>query len=214
MTFDDYLVRWSVLHGGATVTMPIRMWLRFTFVLAHPLRKFHPNVITMLGLVVAGLTLACDFRLHLPSGVLAPLILMLGVIDSLDGIVATITDRNSPFGAFLDSLVDRIVDVSIALLLFNHGAPLAAVLATICLTLLHEYMRARASGLSVTEVGVITVGEKPTRIAIGVMFFLACAVMNQHTELLVSLAADIWCAISLVACIQLFTSIKHRLLQG
>jgi len=211
MTFDEYIVRWSSLHGDAVATLPIRLWLRVSYGLAVPFRWLHPNVITSLGLVVAVVAVALDVKFALSSLVLSLTILLLGVIDSIDGIVATVTHRNSTFGAFLDSIVDRGIDVAIALLLLNHGAPLPAILASMCLTLLHEYMRARAMGLGMTEVGIITVGEKPMRIAIGVMFFLACAVLPQHSELLVHIAAYVWTALAVVACAQLFTPIKRRL---
>ena len=211
MTFEEYLARWSALHGDATATFPIRLWLRATFAIAVPFRWLHPNVITMAGLVIALATVVFDLTVNLSSLALALVILSLGVVDSLDGIVATVTHRNSTFGAFLDSIVDRGIDVSIALLLLNHGAPLSAVLIVICLTLLHEYMRARAMGLGMTEVGVITVGEKPMRIAIGVMFFLACAVLPEHSVFLVAIAAYVWTVLAFVACVQLFVTIKRRL---
>lgn len=212
MTFHEYLVRWSELHGDAVVTGPIRMWLRTTYVLARPLRWLHPNVITVSGLLIALITLGLDAAFGLSSLSLAAIILGLGIIDSLDGIVATVTNRNSTFGAFLDSMVDRGIDVGIALLFLNHGAPLGAVLAAIGLTLLHEYMRARAMGLGMTEVGIITVAEKPTRIAIGVMFFLGCAVVPQRAQLLMSVAVYVWTALALIATCQLFVTIKRRLL--
>ena len=211
MTFDEYLVRWSTLHGDAVATLPIRLWLRATYTIALPFRWLHPNVITLLGLAVAFATVAFDFRFSLASLTLSFVILALGVVDSLDGIVATLTNRNSAFGAFLDSLVDRAIDVAIALLFLHHGAPLGAVLVIICLTLLHEYMRARAMGLGMTEVGIITVGEKPMRIAIGVMFFLACAVLPKHSTSLISIAVYVWSALAVIACVQLFVTIKRRL---
>ena len=147
MTFDEYLVRWSTLHGDAEATLPIRLWLRTTYALALPLRWLHPNVITVCGLLIAVVTVVFDLRDALPNFVLALVILALGIVDSLDGIVATVTERNSTFGAFLDSLVDRCIDMAIAILLLHHGAPLVAVLTVICLTLLHEYMRARAASV-------------------------------------------------------------------
>jgi CDP-diacylglycerol--glycerol-3-phosphate 3-phosphatidyltransferase len=189
------------------------MWLLTTFIIARPFRWLHPNVITVLGLLTAVVTVSLDVRFGLSNLALAATILCLGMIDSLDGIVATVTNRNSTFGSFLDSMVDRGIDVAIALLLLHHGAPIAGVLAVICLTLIHEYMRARAMGLGMTEVGVITVAEKPTRVAIGVMFFLASAVIPAHSELLLSTAVYVWLALAFAAAGQLFITIKRRLAQ-
>lgn len=213
MKFDEYLVRWSTLHGDAVATGPIRLWLRTSYGLAMPFRWMHPNVITSSGLVAAVALVGLDVKFVLSNLILSCAILLLGVIDSIDGIVATVTNRNSTFGAFLDSLVDRGIDVAIALLLLNHGAPLVAILLALCLTLLHEYMRARAIGLGMREVGIITVGEKPMRIAIGVMFFLGCAILPQRSDLLVGIGAYAWAALAFIACVQLFVNIKQRLQQ-
>jgi phosphatidylglycerophosphate synthase len=211
MTFDEYLTRWSGLHGDAQVTSPIRVWLRATFVLAMPFRVLSPNIITLTGLLYAAVIVVVDARFGLGTGWLAVAILLMGVIDSLDGIVAAVTGRTTSFGSFLDSVVDRGVDVAIALLLYQHGAPIAAVLSAICFTLIHEYMRARALGLGLKDVGIITVAEKPTRIAIGVMFFLACSLLPQHGHVLVAIAVYVWSALALLACAQLFINIKNRL---
>jgi len=211
MTFEQYLVRWSQLHGQAQVTPIIQIWLRTTFTLAMPLKRIHPNVITVGGLLIAMVMVVMDRQGLLSGEVLAVLILSLGLIDSLDGIVATVTNRNSTFGAYLDSLVDRGLDVAIAILFLQHGAPMVGVLGVICLTLLHEYMRARALGLGMAGVGVITVAEKPTRIAVGVMFFIACGILPQHSDLLVSLAVWVWLGLAAVACIQLFVTIERNL---
>lgn len=214
MTFDVYLVRWSALHGDAVVTWPIRIWLRSTYALAVPFRRLHPNVITASGLLIALGVVALDSRMTLSDALLAIFILLLGVIDSLDGIVATVTNRNSTFGAFLDSLVDRGIEVAIILLLLHHGAPLAISLIALCLALLHEYMRARAMGLGLGDVGIITVAEKPTRIAIGVMFFVACSAIPKYAEVLVSMAVYVWAGLGLVGCAQFFGSTKRRLNQA
>jgi len=211
MTFDDYLTRWSVLHGDAQVTWPIRMWLRATFVLAIPFRVISPNVITLSAVFFAAAIVAIDARTAVASGLLALAILVMGIIDSLDGIVAAVTGRTSTFGAFLDSLADRGIDVAIALLLYRHGASLESVLCVVSFTLIHEYMRARAIGLGLKDVGVITVAEKPTRIAVGVMFFLAASLLPEHSESLVVVAGYVWATLSLIACGQLFINIKGRL---
>ena len=72
-------------------------------------------------------------------------------------------------------------------------------------------MRARAIGLGLNDVGVITVAEKPTRIAIGVMFFLASSVLPRHSHVLISAAIYVWAALALFATAQLFINIKSRL---
>jgi CDP-diacylglycerol--glycerol-3-phosphate 3-phosphatidyltransferase len=98
----------------------------------------------------------------------------------------------------LDSIVDRFIDVGIGLLLLVLGAPLELVMASVSIALVHEYMRARAGGVGHHEVGVVTVAEKPTRIALGVMFLVACAVRPQDSQLLASIAVITWLVLGVI----------------
>lgn len=88
--------------------------------------------------------------------------------DTLDGIMARMSNRSSRWGAFLDSTLDRVADASIfgGLVLWYAGGgdnALMAGLALACLILgmVVSYARARAEGLGMTaNVGIAERAER------------------------------------------------------
>jgi len=85
------------------------------------------------------------------------------VTDGIDGCVAALNNRATRFGFVLDSVVDRLSDgLFLSALAVGGGEPAWAVAAGGTLMML-EYTRARAGGAGFREVGVVTVGERPTR---------------------------------------------------
>ena len=97
---------------------------------------------------------------HLLLG--AVLIGLSALTDSLDGVMARQAGRSGPWGAFLDSTLDRFADAAVfgglVLWYFGGGADrLTAVLALACLILgsVVPYARARAEGLGMTASGGI-----------------------------------------------------------
>ncbi len=111
---------------------------------------FHPNTLTITGFLitlVASLALVSNLVL---GGIL---ILIGGLFDVLDGVVARVNGKGSKFGAFLDSVLDRLADAIILLAigwnLFNLGNLPGLVLSLITLVgaFLISYARARAEGL-------------------------------------------------------------------
>jgi CDP-diacylglycerol--glycerol-3-phosphate 3-phosphatidyltransferase len=130
-----------------------------------------PNMITMIGTVgVSGAALSM-----FPIGELFPGALTATIFvftDMLDGLVARLKGSSGPFGAFLDSTMDRVGDASIFggmviwFFLGGHNALLAMV-TLFCLAcgFLVSYVKARAQGLGLNCVdGLI---ERPERMLIG-----------------------------------------------
>lgn len=125
----------------------------------------HPNVLTIAGFVItvmAALVIPVNLRL---GGLL---ILLGGVCDLGDGILARTNGRVSNFGAFLDSLLDRYSDsflfLSIAWYLGGVGDHTGAFLSvgTMVGAFLVSYARARGEGLGIqSQVGIM---ERPERI--------------------------------------------------
>ncbi|MGQ9722712.1 MAG: CDP-alcohol phosphatidyltransferase family protein [Candidatus Jordarchaeum sp.] len=75
----------------------------------HP--KITPNMVTVVGTLVAlasGLLFTLEFAWL--GGILAQLS---SIIDGVDGDLAKLTGRITPFGGFLDSILDRYADVAI-----------------------------------------------------------------------------------------------------
>lgn len=88
--------------------------------------------------------------------------------DIVDGLMARELNRKGPWGAFLDSFLDRVADSGVFLGLviwfFSGGAnPSIAILALACLVLssLVSYSKARAEGLGLTaNVGIAERSER------------------------------------------------------
>ena len=136
------------------------------------------NMLTITGLlfgIAAGICIALG-RLRL-AGVL---ILVGGSFDMMDGAVARVNKITNPFGALLDSVVDRYSEgaifVGLAIYFSIEGGPkMVAGLALTGLALLSaflvSYVRARAEGLNVEcKVGLMQRPERVILLAFGVLF--------------------------------------------
>ena len=131
MTFAEYLVAWAQLHGTQSPKGLVRVWLRIAFFLSTPLTKFNPNLITAFGPVLMGVAIYFASPPNKNYFLASIIVLIVGLVDSFDGIVAVRTSKTSSWGAFLDGIVDRLIDVGIGILLIALGAPIElAVLAS------------------------------------------------------------------------------------
>jgi CDP-diacylglycerol--glycerol-3-phosphate 3-phosphatidyltransferase len=138
-----------------------------------------PNGLTMLGFalsVVAGLVLASQALV--PGGLL---VLLAGAFDMLDGALARVKNQKTPFGAFLDSTLDRYSEAAVFLGLqvaFLRDADpdwLSLSGVVLCLlvlvgSLMISYTRARAEGLGLDcEVGWLQRPERILALGIGLL---------------------------------------------
>lgn len=224
-SLDGYLARWAPLHGGydpRTGTVFLRGWLTGTYRVCRPLarRGVQPDVLTLLGAwgVAAAAVVA---GLHEGSGVLDAgpfwagwLLGLAAPLDNIDGCVAILTDRVSDWGYVLDSCVDRICDGLALLALWAAGAPVGSCVAAGCALGLLEYMRARAVGVGVTEVGVLSLGERPNRITANALGLIAAGCVASHRGLLAGIGADAVLALSLIGLLQVGFFIRRRLSSG
>ena len=120
-----------------------------------------PDAVTATGTLVVVVTGLWAFPTgHLLVG--AVVIGLSALTDSLDGVMARQAGRSGPWGAFLDSTLDRFADAAVfgGLVLWYFGGGhdrLTAVLALACLILgsVVPYARARAEGLGMTASGGI-----------------------------------------------------------
>ena len=151
------------LRGGLTkVVTPVAR-----FLLA---RGVSPDAVTIAGTVVVVVTALWAYPTgHLLLGTL--LIAVFVLTDSLDGTMARLSGRSGPWGAFLDSTLDRVADAAIfaGLVVWFSGpgdSRLTALLALAALVLgsVVPYARARAEGLGLTaNVGI---AERADRLAV------------------------------------------------
>ena len=211
MTFAEYLVAWAQLHGTQSPKGLVRVWLRIAFFLSTPLTKFNPNLITAFGPVLMGAAIYSASSPNRNYFLASITVLVVGLVDSFDGMVAVRTSKTSSWGAFLDGIVDRLIDVGIGILLIVLGAPVELAVLAISIALIHEYMRAKASGIGYREVGVITPAEKPTRIALGVMFLFAAGLLPEKVIQLANIATLVWISLGLISFAMLLRVYRKQL---
>ena len=132
------------------------------FLFRHPL---NPNLLSVLGVLISLCGAVSFARGALPLG--GVLLFLGGFFDLADGAVARHHGTSSSFGAFLDSTLDRIVDMAILLGILMHYAKvgdlslaLLAGLASIT-TVMVSYTKARAESIvSDFNGGIMERGER------------------------------------------------------
>ena len=193
MNFDIFTSKWSSLHNNAATTGIVGGWLRISYLLAHAARKIRltPNALTLLGVVAASFALLGKWW----ALILIPLSL---AFDGVDGSLSIITDTHSPRGAIYDSIADRVVEGIWAVVAYQLGAPFWLVALFWSVASFQEYARARITSLGVSDLGVVTIMERPMRasalfIALvlevlgisGVLVVISCALALQIFSALV-----------------------------
>ena len=153
-------------------------WLAVAHAAGRPLAaaRVPPDAVTAAGLAVAALALwpaAAGGRWVLAA---ASLVVVSALLDGVDGTVAILTGRVTRWGYVLDSACDRVADACFVGALWLAGAPGPLCAAAGTAAFLLEYLRARAAAAGLPEVGVVTVGERPTRVIVTAMFLLGAGV--------------------------------------
>ncbi|MDA0264589.1 MAG: CDP-alcohol phosphatidyltransferase family protein [Chloroflexi bacterium] len=159
--------------------------------------KFTPNGITILGFLIA---VAAAYLVG--SGwMLAGGIVFLfgGGLDLLDGALARLTDKVSPFGALLDSVFDRLSEAAlfVGLGVYALRADMSddrqvffviVLLLALIFSQGVSYLRARGEGLGVfTKAGLMTRPERVVLLGAGLItgqiewFLLGIAVVSCFT---------------------------------
>ena len=152
-----------------------------------------PNAVTLLGLLLSGATAYLIFSERLLAAGL--LLIVSALFDHLDGALARLSGRVTAFGAFLDSVVDRLTEAivlfGVLLLALGQNNTILAILAFLALvfSMMVSYTRARAEGLGVPgEVGIMTRPERVVLMAVGLIV----------GELALTIALGIIAALSLI----------------
>jgi archaetidylinositol phosphate synthase len=135
-----------------------------------------PNHITVAGLIVAIFSawFYADWdgnRLYLVYGAL--LILLSGLLDAVDGVLARTTGKVTRFGGFFDSVMDRYSDMVILSGIIIGGiCNVAAGLTAIAGSLMVSYTRSRAEmeGVKMAGVGFFERAER-------MMFLVLCSLV-------------------------------------
>ena len=185
MSQAEFFKAWSKLHGDAQITGIVKLWLQISFTLVKPLSylKITPNSLSITGLIF-GIFLYLNAQDRW-----AVLLLIASLIcDGIDGSLAIITNKVSKWGAALDSILDRTTEVFWALAFISIGADERLVIAALVFASAQEYLRARAGGLGLTEVGVVSICERPVRASILFIALIAFAIDLS----IINLLALVW----------------------
>ena len=155
-----------------------------------------PDVVTIVGTVgVCVGALAFYPRGQLLVGTLVVTLFIFS--DNVDGVMARMSGRQGPWGAYLDSTLDRVGDAAIfgGLVLYFAGvlqSMLGAGLALACLILgfVVSYSKARAEGLGMTaNVGI---AERADRLLVALV-----------TTFLVGLGVPAWVLVAVLGLLSL-----------
>lgn len=160
LTKDEFYIKWSQLHSDAPITGAVAWWLKisYRFGLIATLLRISPNVLTLLGLISAGMTALTANTWW------AVFFLVFSLFcDGIDGSVAIFQKRDSAWGATLDSVVDRVSEAFWLYALYVIGAPAWLAIAMWSIAAFQEYARAKLSSLKIKDIGVVTPTERPVR---------------------------------------------------
>jgi phosphatidylglycerophosphate synthase len=154
-----------------------------------------------------------------PAGLLLGglLVLLASVADGLDGAVAAVTGKASRLGFVYDSVADRLGEAAWLAAFWVAGAPGWLVVAGGALSWLHEYVRARATAGGMSDVGTVTVGERPTRVSVAVSGLVVGGIAGlvhggwDTTVVVVVVAAAVWLALSVIGFAQLVRAVRREL---
>jgi CDP-diacylglycerol--glycerol-3-phosphate 3-phosphatidyltransferase len=138
-------------------------------------------------------------------------VVLSAVLDGVDGTVAILSGRTTRWGFVLDSACDRVADACYLAALWLAGAPGPLCAAAGTAVLLLEYLRARAAAAGMSEVGVVTVAERPTRVIITAMFLLGAGLYPSAAGTWAAAGASATLTVGLAGLAQLIRVVRRRL---
>ncbi|MDQ6776008.1 MAG: CDP-alcohol phosphatidyltransferase family protein [Actinomycetota bacterium] len=175
--------------------------------------RLTPNAISLTGfaLNLAAAALVVD-RLFFLAGVA---FIVGSVMDTLDGRYSRMSGKGTPFGAFLDSTLDRleegIVLTAVAAYFASRHDQLAvaAVVAAVLFSLMVSYTRARAEALGVAcKVGLATRPVRVVIISAGLVFARGASL--GHFELLAP-AVYVLAVLAVLTTVQRILHVRREL---
>lgn len=124
------------------------------------------NVVSAIGIVLAMLSALAYSTGRGNLSLAVVLLLLSGYCDMLDGALARLCQKTTPFGGFLDSLLDRYADSAVyAGIILGGFCTLPWGLISLVGSLLVSYSRARAEATNIKMEGV-GLAERAERIII------------------------------------------------
>ena len=150
----------------------IAYWLTEPVVRVLARTPVTPSAVTWFGFILALGAAALVITSHLFAA--GFVVLIAGFFDLLDGALARRMEQATPFGAVLDSTLDRLSEavVLLAILVSFSGTPLLVLLVFLALlgSLLVSYIRARAEAVGLEcRLGLFTRAERVVVLALGLL---------------------------------------------
>ncbi|HTR72523.1 MAG TPA: CDP-alcohol phosphatidyltransferase family protein [Solirubrobacteraceae bacterium] len=137
--------------------------------------RLTPNAISLTGLALNVLAAALVWERYFFLGGIA--FIVGSIMDTLDGRYSRMSGKGTPFGAFLDSTLDRIEEGIVLTAVAGYFAwqsdrvAAAAVVVAVLASLMVSYTRARAEALGVEcKVGIATRPVRVVILSIGLIF--------------------------------------------
>jgi phosphatidylglycerophosphate synthase len=215
--WDGYAVEWARLHGGfdpRRAGPAVRRWLRSAYAMGSALARVGvpPAAVTGAGVLLSASVPVLAGQSTGRLGLAAVFVLL---ADSVDGAVAVISGRTSRLGYLYDSLADRVSEACwlVAFWVVGAAAPLVVLVGAVCW--LHEYVRARAAAAGMREIGVVTVGERPTRVVLAVAGLLLAGagglVQHDLPAGVITVVSAIWLTLAVFGLAQLLAAVSRAL---
>jgi CDP-diacylglycerol--glycerol-3-phosphate 3-phosphatidyltransferase len=175
--------------------------------------RLTPNAISLTGFVLCVIAAALvTQRLFFLSGV----VFIIGsVCDTLDGRYSRMSGKGTPFGAFLDSTLDRIEEGVVLTTVAAYFADkdnqfaVAACVVAVLASLMVSYTRARAEALGVEcKVGIATRAVRVVILSIGLLFANGAGLADFH---LLEPAVYVLAALSTITVLQRIFHVRKAL---
>jgi CDP-diacylglycerol--glycerol-3-phosphate 3-phosphatidyltransferase len=211
-----YLAEWSALHGGydpAGGAWLVQAWLGLVYRVGRRAAAMglRPGAVTAAGSASAAVAIVPAWAGGRWPLLAAAVVVASGLLDGLDGAVAIITRRVSAWGYVLDSIADRSCDALYLLALWLVGAPGGLVVAAGGVLALLEYLRARAGNAGFGEIGVVTVGERPTRIIVAAVALVGAGAVPEMAAVAGAAGAAATAGVCTVGLAQLVVVVRRAL---
>jgi len=137
--------------------------------------RLTPNAISMTGLVLNVVAAALVWQGYYFLGGIA--FIVGSICDTLDGRYSRMSGKGTPFGAFLDSTLDRIEEgivltaIAVRFAMAGNEEAVAGCMIAVLASLMVSYTRARAEALGVeNKGGIATRAVRVVILSIGLVF--------------------------------------------
>ena len=175
--------------------------------------RLTPNAISLTGLALNVLAAVLVWQRFFFLGGIA--FIVGSVMDTLDGRYSRMSGKGTPFGAFLDSTLDRIEEgivlTAVAAYFASRGMDfaVAAVVVAVLASLMVSYTRARAEALGVEcKVGIATRAVRVVILSVGLLFAKGASLGDFE---LLAPAVYVLAALSTITVLQRILHVRRAL---